>query len=115
MSLSMVILENFDWCCGCGACEFVCTAEAICMDKDEEGFIYPIIDEDKCVSCGKCTEVCPVRNVKKDDGDKYPQILAAYAKDESLRRKSSSGGGVLNTCRKRIRRRGSSVWCCIFR
>ena len=28
------------------------------MEMDEEGFEYPIIDENKCIKCYKCLKVC---------------------------------------------------------
>lgn len=45
-------------CCGCGACEAVCSVNAITMEMERSGFIYPVLDALKCISCGKCTQVC---------------------------------------------------------
>ena len=45
-------------CCGCTACCAVCPKGAICMQPDEEGFLYPVIDKDKCVKCYACIKVC---------------------------------------------------------
>lgn len=60
------------------------------MKADKEGFLQPIIDEKKCVRCGKCEAVCPVINPGKP---RRPlAVYAAKAKDEELRRISSSGG-----------------------
>ncbi len=50
-------------CCGCGACRAICSAGAIEMRADEEGFLYPVIDPSKCVRCRKCLQVC---TFKKD-------------------------------------------------
>ncbi len=41
-----------------GACMNVCPKDAIRMEEDEYGFLYPQIDETKCVQCGACKKVC---------------------------------------------------------
>ncbi len=48
-------------CCGCSACEAICPNYAITMKRDEMGFFYPIIDEQKCISCLRCIGVCPLK------------------------------------------------------
>ena len=45
-------------CCGCTACKFVCPKNAISMEPDEEGFLYPVIDAAKCIRCSKCEKAC---------------------------------------------------------
>ena len=44
-----VLYENKADCCGCTACFAVCPADAISMQPDQEGFLYPVIDEEKCL------------------------------------------------------------------
>ncbi len=53
-----ILFRNKDDCCGCGACYLVCPVKAISMKVDEEGFLYPQIDEGKCLKCGKCVRTC---------------------------------------------------------
>ena len=48
-------------CCGCSACYAICRIEAICMNEDEEGFLYPKINIDKCIKCYLCLKVCPFK------------------------------------------------------
>lgn len=48
-------------CCGCTACYAICPVKAISMKPDEEGFLYPAIDEALCVRCGQCLTVCPFK------------------------------------------------------
>lgn len=50
-------------CCGCAACYAICPQEAILMEKDEEGFEYPNVIENKCVGCLMCMNVCPFKSV----------------------------------------------------
>lgn len=45
-------------CCGCSACYAVCPVGAISMQPNEEGFLYPVIDETKCIRCQRCIGVC---------------------------------------------------------
>ena len=77
-------------CCGCSACEQICPVGCIKMQEDEEGFLYPKIDETKCIHCKKCEKVCPIRYPNKKN--KETKTYVAYAKDEEIRKKSSSGG-----------------------
>ena len=60
-----VLYENKADCCGCSACYAICPKSAISMQPDEEGFDYPLIDEEKCVRCGMCMKVCPIKEAKK--------------------------------------------------
>lgn len=77
-------------CCGCGACYNKCPTGAISMQENNEGFLYPVIDEIKCTNCGLCQKACPSINVKYKNNPK-PDCYAAMANDE-IRMKSSSGG-----------------------
>ena len=47
-------------CSGCGACAQACLRRALTMEPDDEGFLYPVLDEEKCVRCGACDAVCPM-------------------------------------------------------
>lgn len=80
-------------CCGCYACKEVCPVNAITMIQDEEGFYYPHVD-DKCIDCGLCAKRCVKRDnqqlVKMED--KYPKVICALNEDDSVRKKSTSGG-----------------------
>ena len=77
-----------DSCCGCSACQASCPVNAISMQPDTEGFLYPVIDKERCIECGKCLKVC--KDVKPYE--KEQKIYACWSKDDSLRAKSSSGG-----------------------
>ena len=77
-------------CTGCFACYNICPKNAIEMIEDENGFLYPEIDNKKCINCGLCKKVCPSLN---EVDKKYPQkCFAAYSKNKDIRNKSTSGG-----------------------
>lgn len=81
-------------CSSCAACANVCARSAISMQLDAEGFYRPIIDAEKCVQCGACERVCPWNKPVENPNvaGVSPKTVAAYAKDESVRQHSSSGG-----------------------
>lgn len=99
-------------CCGCGACHNICPTKCIVMKVDGEGFLYPSIDEEACVHCRQCESKCPVLNRKKDAGEK-PITYAAYNKDESIR-KNSSSGGIFSAIASLILERGGVVFGVTF-
>nr|WP_295255553.1 polysaccharide pyruvyl transferase family protein [uncultured Blautia sp.] len=52
-------------CCGCSACYAICPFQAIHMEEDVEGFLYPIIIKERCICCYKCLEVCDLKKNKR--------------------------------------------------
>lgn len=80
-------------CCGCSACSQKCPKNAITMEYDNEGFLYPRVNEALCVNCGLCANVCPIINA---NGCSIPYLkcFAGYTKDEHLLSKCTSGGFV---------------------
>ena len=65
-------------CCGCHACFNICPKDAISMQEDEKGFLYPVINEEKCINCNMCRKVCPVLNKKEEMKNKKPLLLTKY-------------------------------------
>lgn len=59
-----VLYNSKSECCGCTACYAICPKGAISMQADEEGFDYPIINEEKCIRCESCIRVCPIKEAK---------------------------------------------------
>lgn len=83
-------MNNKSECCGCGACQQICPVQCVTMQPDEEGFLYPNMDESACVHCGKCELVCPIQHpqIPKESIEFY----MGYASDRTIREVSSSGG-----------------------
>lgn len=89
----MRVFEQKERCSGCTACQHVCPVGAISMIPDEEGFLYPEIDEEKCIECDRCREVCPFHEgYNRDDCFETPEVYAAKHVDSRVREASTSGG-----------------------
>ena len=112
MKVNNVKLIKKDACCGCTACYSVCPKNAITMECDEEGFLYPKIDENKCVNCGLCLKVCRDKMKYLTDINKV-KVYAAKNRDECVLKKSSSGG-ISNALGKKIIDVGGIVYGVIY-
>ena len=55
-------------CCGCSACYSICSVDAITMEPDEGGFLYPVINRAKCIGCFMCLSVCVFKKDQKEKG-----------------------------------------------
>lgn len=86
----MIQITSLQNCCGCGACFQVCPKQSICMQTDGEGFVYPVVNQEKCIECGLCEKVCPY--LKSQEEDLPVKTYAAYHQEESYVKKSTSGG-----------------------
>ena len=91
-------------CCGCSACVQRCPKQCISLQEDNEGFLYPKVDEDTCIHCGLCEKVCPIINqaVKINP----LKVLAVKNRNEEERMNSSSGGVFLPLAREVIAKGG---------
>lgn len=97
-------------CTGCGACFNKCPVDAIRMEYDSDGFLFPVIDQDKCTNCGLCVKSCPAMNPcrRHTAFDTY----AVWAKDEI--RLQSSSGGMFTLLAEEILSRGGVVCGAIY-
>ena len=83
-------------CCGCTACASICNHDAITMEPDALGFLYPKVDESKCVECGLCEKVCAFNdNYDKSLNLPRPDAYAARHKDMDEVMKSRSGAAFV--------------------
>lgn len=80
--------KNKKLCNGCGICTLGCPSNAISMVADNEGFLYPVIDEEKCIHCNKCKNICSNFNNSKD----YDKAYMAINNNKEELKNSSSGG-----------------------
>jgi coenzyme F420-reducing hydrogenase beta subunit len=89
----MLLYERKEECCGCTACMSICPKQAITMISDEEGFLYPSINQELCIECDLCKQVCPFSDNYRTSGNyDQPLVYAAKHKDDKVRMNSSSGG-----------------------
>ena len=93
MDEKVILFSQKNDCCGCSACMTVCPKDAISMQPDEQGFLYPVIDNEKCIKCGLCVKTCAFQNgYATPDNLDTPLVYAVKHKDYSERRTSRSGG-----------------------
>lgn len=88
----MIKVTNKIECCGCSACAQRCPKVCISMMEEEEGFLYPQVDQTICINCGLCEKVCPILNTNTNEEYLPKATFAAYNQNESERLQSSSGG-----------------------
>lgn len=80
-------------CCGCSACYSICPVNAITMNYNEKGFLYPTIDSEKCVVCRKCEKVCSYKSdIAQESTSDCDYIYAMKTNKLDVLNKSSSGG-----------------------
>lgn len=60
------------------------------MQSDEEGFLYPVISQEKCIHCKKCENVCPI--LHKPVSFPMESAFGCYAKNKEEQMSSTSGG-----------------------
>lgn len=92
----MIKIIDKKQCCGCTACASICAHDAITMQPDTLGFLYPKIDQSKCVDCGLCEKVCQF-NDQYDRSLNLPQpkAYAVRHKDINEVMKSRSGAAFV--------------------
>lgn len=77
-------------CCGCGICAMACPVKAIEMKPDEEGFVYPVVDQSLCIKCSKCDKICAFN--KLNGANEPVDCFVARHKSDDVCRNSTSGG-----------------------
>lgn len=106
----MIDLNEKKVCCGCGACAQSCPKGCIRMLPDDEGFLYPQVDESSCIHCGICEKICPFKNTF--DEQRAVNTYAVINGDESIRLTSSSGGVFTALAQQFLKRNGVVFGAC---
>lgn len=111
-SAFLVDCSDESLCCGCRACEQVCSKKAISIKVNAEGFLYPAVDETLCVNCGLCSIVCPIENPTKVKV--FPKATYAAHSINRSDRKNSSSGGVFSVIAKFVLEKKGCVYGAAF-
>ena len=82
-------------CVGCRSCEQVCPKQAIEIRENDEGFLYPYVNEEKCINCTLCVKRCPTQSLKNNSA--IPKAIFAFRdkNDEQIMQSASGGVGAL--------------------
>ena len=98
-------------CTGCKMCKDICPVDAISYQGDREGFWYPKVNYDKCIKCGKCVRTCPSLSQRKNPQANEPDVYAAWALDDKIRLKSTSGGIFYILAEQMLKQNGLIAAC----
>lgn len=79
-------------CIGCKTCKIICPTSAITMERNDEGFEYPVISDKLCIKCGKCVAYCPALQDFSRKVTIEKNVYAARCLQKEVLLKSSSGG-----------------------
>ena len=105
---------NPELCTGCGACMNLCRHKAISMLPDENGFLNPVVDDNKCRRCGRCLKHCPIlRRPELPPRKKLSRAWAVRAARPEIFLHSSSGG-MFTLLAQQIFARGGVVYGVAF-
>lgn len=96
--------QNKQECCGCSACQQICPTNCIEMQRDEEGFLFPVLSAtERCIHCDRCRQVCDFCRPPRRTEDS-PACFYGWHADAQTRRNSTSGAafvGLVQACRQK--------------
>lgn len=90
------------------------------MEADEEGFLYPFVDEAACIGCGLCEASCPVLQAKRaQEGtgaprEPFPQEACILQYRSAGVRRQSTSGGAFTAIARYVTDRGGAVFGAAF-
>lgn len=107
----MIELAPHDLCTGCSACLNACNHSAIMMQADDEGFVYPVINENACIECGLCVKKCPILFPLQQQAEDIPKVFALWSHPD---RTVSSSGGAFSAFARLVLNQGGVVFGAAF-
>lgn len=96
-------------CVGCGACLSACSKDAIIMQPDTLGFLYPVIDQDKCIDCGLCAKSCFNNQMPTYNEPIQTSVGHAVNTSEQI---TSTSAGLASVFMRTILQNGGVVYGC---
>jgi coenzyme F420-reducing hydrogenase beta subunit len=99
-------------CCGCAACKNICSRQAITMEFNKDGFLYPSIKKDLCIECGRCKKVCAFQNVPIGSCEPLDTYVAINKDQYTL--SSSASGGIFGALATFVLKKNGIVFGCAF-
>lgn len=109
---------SLEECCACGACVSACPTQPRAMQlvENDEGFLYPQIDEARCIGCHACERACFYRQGMTDWPDRLRGEREAYAVQmrDVAERLSCQSGGLSSLLTKQMLARGGVVYGCVL-
>lgn len=111
MKKEFPVLPQLEYCTGCSACYNCCPVNAITMEYDSEGFLFPSIDSTVCLKCGRCERIC--LSTKALHKESVMHCIAVQSKDDN-KRKISSSGGIFTLLAEEIIKQGGYVFGAAF-
>ncbi len=110
----MIEIKRKANCCGCSACKSICPRKAISLVCDNEGFSYPVVNDELCIKCGLCLASCPISYRDSHKVGNTPlQVFAAHSRDEKIWFTSSSGG-IFMALATHVIEKGGTVFGAIY-
>lgn len=106
-----MIKLNLEKCTACGACVQKCPKNCIEMKKDDNGFLYPIVNSLDCIECGLCEKICPIGKQLKE---KEKPLAYACATAENNMLIQATSGGVFGAIANYVLENGGVVYGCAY-
>lgn len=107
MDMNVTEIANFiEKCTGCNACYSVCPNDAIYMKKNDEGFLYPLVDKNKCNGCRDCLDVCQIYNTDLKT-HRMNKIFAYQSKDNNSLIRATSGAAFPDIAKWIVSKKGT--------
>lgn len=99
-------------CVGCRSCELSCPQTCIRFQPDQEGFLYPSVDETLCTQCGVCLRKCPAFDFKPQG--RRPVRILGLENNDKKRIIQSASGGASDLFARSVIQAGGCVYGCAY-
>ena len=95
-------------CVGCRSCELICPKNCVELSPNQEGFLYPLVNNEKCIYCGLCMSSCPA--IKENRHKNIPQSVWAFKNRDVSEIMNSASGGAADVATRVILQQNGIVY-----